>query len=244
METPASVTSPEKVPALPDWAGEEIFCFMEERYGAKWIDSLGGIARERVKRAWREDLIGFTPGEIKRGLNACRSRTWPPTGPEFLQLCRPLNDPRADWTEACEQMALRLRGGGDVWSRPQVYWAAVAIGAHDLHTLAYDQCKARWQRALDNARGDAIPALAAALPAPGAQSVPRDEARRRSSELAGKVASIGAKPAGKQWAIDLLQREASGQPVANVAVGAWRATLGFDDAISAAAALKTLEKKP
>ena len=178
------------------------------------------------------------------GLNACRSRTWPPTLPEFLLLCRPLNDPRADWTEACEQMALRLRGGGDVWSRPQVYWAAVAIGAHDLHTLAYDQAKARWQRALDNARGDAIPALAAALPAPGAQSVPRDEARRRSSELAGKVASIGAKPAGKQWAIDLLQREASGQPVANVAVGAWRATLGFDDAISAAAALKTLEKKP
>ena len=243
MDNPPSETSQQTVPALPEWAGEEIFRFMEDRYGAKWIDSLGGIPRERVKRAWREDLIGYTPGEIKRGLNACRSRTWPPTLPEFLLLCKPLNDPRADWAEACEQMALRLRDGSDIWSRPQVYWAAVAIGAHDLHTLAYDQCKARWQRALDNAKSAPIPPVLAALPEPGEQSVPREEARRRTAELAQKVAAIDGKQPGKQWAVDLLRREAaSAKDVPNVAIGAWRQALGFDDHISPADALAKLEK--
>ena len=218
---------------------------MENFYGAKWNDSLGGISRERVKQAWGEELADYTPDEIAVGLQACRSRTWPPTLPEFLLLCRPLNDPRADWAEACEQMALRLRDGSDIWSRPQVYWAAVAIGAHDLHTLAYDQCKARWQRALDNAKSAPIPPVHAALPAPGEQSVSREEARRRIAELAGKVAAIEARKPGNKWAVDLLRREAaSAKDVPNVAIGAWRSVLGFDDSISAADAVKQLETKP
>lgn len=242
MNNLQNATSLPTVPALPERWSEKIFRRMENFYGQKWNDSLGGIERERVKQAWGEELADYLPDEIATGLHACRSRTWPPTLPEFLLLCRPLNDPRADWAEACEQMALRLRDGSDIWSRSQVYWAAVAIGAHDLHTLAYDQAKARWQRALDNAKSAPIPPVHAALPEPGQQSVSREEARRRSAELAHQVAAIDAKQPGKKWAVDLLRREAAGDPVANVAVGAWRSALGFDDKISAADAVKQLEK--
>lgn len=244
METELqNVTSPGKVPALPDAWAERIFERLENFYGQKWHDSLGGIERNRVRQAWAEELAEYSGDEIATGLHSCRSRMWPPSLPEFLLLCRPLNDPRADWAEACEQMALRLRDGSDIWSRPQVYWAAVAIGAHDLHTLAYDQCKARWQRALDNAKSAPIPPVHAALPAPGEQSVPRDEARRRAAELAEQVAASVAKQPGKQWAVGLLKKEAaSAQDVPNVAIGAWRQVLGFDDTISAADALAQLEK--
>lgn len=242
MQTLPSATSAAKVPALPESWAEQIFRRLENFYGAKFADSLGGIPRERVKQAWAEELADYAAPEIKRGLESCRSRTWPPTLPEFLMLCRPLNDARADWSEACEQMALRLRDGSDQWSRPQVYWAALAIGAHDLHTLAYDQAKARWQRALDNAKSDPIPALVPALPAPGAQSVSKDEALRRTAQLAEQVAASMAGRAGKKWALDLLRKEASGQPVANVAAGAWREPLGFDKGITAADAVKQLEQ--
>lgn len=245
MDNLQNATSPQTVPALPERWSEKIFRRMENFYGAKWNDSLGGIDRERVKQAWGEELADYLPDEIATGLHACRSRTWPPTLPEFLLLCRPLNDPRADWAEACEQMALRLRDGSDIWSRSQVYWAAVAIGAHDLHTLAYDQCKARWQRALDNAKSAPIPPVCAALPEPGQQSVSREEARRRASEMKQQVAAIDAKQPDKKWAIDLLRREAaSAKDVPNAAIGAWRCVLGFDAAISAADALAQLEPTP
>lgn len=242
MEAMQNATSQQKVPALPDAWAERVFERLENFYGQKWNDSLGGIKRDRVRQAWAEELAEYSGDEIATGLHACRSRTWPPTLPEFLLLCRPLNDPRADWVEACEQMALRLRDGSDIWSRSQVYWAAVAIGAHDLHTLAYDQAKARWQRALDNAKSAPIPPVHAALPEPGQQSVPREVALQRTAELAEKVAAIDAKQPGKKWAVDLLRREAAGESVANVAVGAWRSALGFDDKISAADAVKQLEK--
>lgn len=243
MDNLPNATSPATVPALPERWSEKIFRRMENFYGQKWRDSLGGIPRKRVRQAWGEELADYTPAEIATGLHACRSRPWPPTLPEFLLLCKPLNDPRADWAEACEQMALRLRDGSDLWSRSQVYWAAITLGAHDLHTLAYDQCKARWQRALDNAKSAPIPPVHAALPEPGQQSVPREEARRRTSELARNVAAIDGKQPGTQWAVDLLRREAaSAKDVPNVAVGAWRGVLGFDDDISAADALAQLEK--
>ena len=83
------MTSPGKVTALPDEWSERIFMRMENFYGAKWVNSLGGIERERVREAWGEELFGFSANEISRGIEACRSLSWPPTLPEFMMLCRP-----------------------------------------------------------------------------------------------------------------------------------------------------------
>jgi len=241
MQTLPSATSAEKVPALPESWAEQLFRRLENFYGAKFTDSLGGIPRERVKQAWAEELAEYGGDEIKRGLEACRSRTWPPTLPEFLQLCRPLADAREDWAEACEQMALRLRDGSDVWSRPQVYWAALHIGAHDLHTMAYEQCRARWARALGNAMGDPVPPVRAALPTPGAQSVPRDEAQRRAAELASSIDVGLAKQPGKGWARSLMQRELLGEKLPSSVAESWRSALNLERSISAVDAAKHME---
>lgn len=241
-----SVTSAGNIPALPEWAGEEIFRFLEDRFGAKFIDSLGGLPRERVMLAWREELIGYTPREIKRGLHACRGRTWPPTCMEFLALCRPVMDAKTEWVEAREQMAIRMRGqGGDVWSRPQVYWAAVAIGGFDLQTQGWEPIRARWEYALANAKDDPIPDFVApqpALPAPGQTLVPRDEARMRISHLSTRIVGAGRRQEpGQVWAMDLMRREAAGESIALMSRRFWRAALGMEPEISATEALAKFE---
>lgn len=243
----ASETSPGSVPALPERWTEKIFRRMENFYGAKWRDSLGGIPRDRVRQAWGEELAGYTPDEITRGLDGCRGRVWPPTLPEFLLLCRPLADARADWLEAREQMALRLRGqGGDVWSRPQVYWAAVAIGNYDLQTHGWEAMRPRWERALAAAGGDPVPAYSApqaALPKPGEACVTREVARQRSTLLARQVAERAAATPGNAWAVALLRREAAGEQVELVAEGAWRQVLGFAPEVPAKLALSEFEAR-
>lgn len=242
-----SVTSAGNIPALPEWAGEEIFRFLEDRFGAKFIDSLGGLPRERVMLAWREELIGYTPREIKRGLHACRGRTWPPTCMEFLALCRPVMDAKTEWAEAREQMAIRLRGqGDDRWSRPQVYWAAATIGGYDLQMMGWETVRARWEYALATAKTDPVPdyvAPQAALPAPGARCMTREEVRRRIPEIADRVVvqknrERGAAEVSKDWAMALMRREAAGESMPVMSRRFWRAALMLAPDVAADEALR------
>lgn len=228
-------------PLRADWI-DRIFEVLHRRYGAKFVDLWRDLDPADLKLAWAEDLAGYTGEEIKRGLDGCRTRVFPPTLPEFLLLCRPLADARADWVEACEQMPIRLRGKGeDRWSRPEVYWAAVAVGNHDLQTLPWEQVRARWERALAVAKGDAVPEYRAALPAPGKQTVPREEAVRRIGELAQRINRHFAAEVvrtGNQWAHELMRKEAAGEPVAFVAQRFWREALGVPPEMGAAEALR------
>lgn len=244
-----SVTSPGTVPALPERWAEEIFRRMENRYGARWVDAMGGIDRTRMRQAWAEELAGYTPDEIARGLDGCRVKPWPPSLPEFLLLCRPLLSARAEWEEARVQMAERLRcRESDVWSRPQVYWAAVAIGNYDLQTLPWENVRARWEYALSSASADDVPpyqAPARALPSPGAQTVTRDEAMRRTHGIIERMSAefpTDSIRAGKQWAVDLMHKEAEGQPVAVVAQKAWREALGYSPGVAAQDVLASVRR--
>lgn len=183
------LTLPQNAPALPETWVERIFQRMENYYLGKWIDGFGGIPRERVKQAWAEELADFTAEELKRGLDACKTKIWPPTLPEFMTLCRPPVDTKAEWAEACEQMRIRHQGHGeDKWSRPEVYWAAVKIGQYDLNQFTWEQMRARWERALDEAKSDPIPEYLAALPTPGHYTTP-EEAERCLKEIRAMLQS-------------------------------------------------------
>lgn len=177
-----SSTSPQH-PLPMTWV-ERLFDRMAGLYGARFADAWRGTDPERVKRIWAEELAGFGGEEISRGVQALKTRDWPPTLPEFLKLCRPPSDPRADWSEACEQMRIRLQGEQkDRWSRHQVYWAAIAIGWHDLNSTSWEQIRTRWGNALASARTDPIPEYRAQLPAPGKQSISREDAEQRVKSL-------------------------------------------------------------
>lgn len=241
MNQLTNATSPASVPALPDEWAERIFQRMENFYLSKWVDSFGSIPRQRVKQAWSEELAGYSAQEIKRGLEACRTKIWPPSLPEFMLLCRPVADAKTEWAEACEQMRIRLEGkGADIWSRPHVYWAAVSIGWYDLNSTAWEQIRTRWTKAIENAKTDPIPEYRAALPAPGRQTVTREEAADRMKELRTAVSGAslpGTTEAGTKWAYRLMEREASGEALHTIAADSWREVLGFPADITAKQAM-------
>jgi hypothetical protein len=175
--------------ALPDAWIERLFNRMEDRYGSLWAERYGAFPRARVMRTWAEDLADMSRDELARGVAACRDRKYPPTLPEFRELCRPSIDYEQAFLEAVEQMRKRATGE-DVWSTPAVYWAATKL-AGDLQAHPYASLKGRWQAALDEAvqsvRTGKLPAEVPkrrdALPAPGRSIVPPEVARQRLAEI-------------------------------------------------------------
>ncbi len=192
-ETTASSTV--KSSALPDAWIERIFQRMEDRYGALWADRYGAFPRARVMRSWAEDLADMSRDELTRGVAACRDRKFPPTLPEFRELCRPALDYERAFIEAVEQMRKR-ETGGDNWSIAAVYWAAVKLGS-DLSDYPYPSIKGRWMAALDEAIEGirtgklpaAVPQRREALPAPGQCSVPPEVAKQRLEGIRDMLAA-------------------------------------------------------
>lgn len=234
--------------SLPERWVEKIFRLMEGIYAGQWVDSLAGMDRERVKAAWGEDLAELQPDEIAFGLATCKTARpkWPPNVAEFFLLCRPQQDARVEFEEARAQMAIRLQGfGEDRWSRPEVYWAALTIGNYDLQVHAWDTLKTRWEYALASARHDPVPPWKApekALPAPGQQTVTRDDAQTRAAALIANIGSPMAEP-GKGWALNLARAEAQGAHLEFAARKTWRAALGVGERESANAALARIERR-
>lgn len=175
--------------ALSDAWIERIFQRMEDRYGSFWVDRYGAFPRSRVMRTWAEDLADMTRDEISRGVSACRDSKFPPTLPEFRQLCRPSLDYERAFIEAVEQMRLR-KTGDDAWSNPAVYWATAKIG-RDLAAHPYQAIKGRWTAAIDEAIEDirtgklpaSVPRFREALPSPGQCRVTPEVAKRRLAEI-------------------------------------------------------------
>ena len=165
------------LPPLPlSWV-ERLFKKFTLRYANAFLDQWKSFNPEEVKQAWAEELAGLTGNEIVAGLERAKTKfpSWPPKPLEFVQLCRP--DPFEDWKEACEQMQIRLHGDGkDLWSRPEVYWAAVSIGWYDLNQTKWEHIKDRWVNALANARRSEIPEYHAALPRPGQATTSKEDA--------------------------------------------------------------------
>lgn len=237
----------ETLPPLPVSWIDKLFTRLTMMYGNKFADMWRGIDTESIKAAWAEDLAGFTGDELKRGLAWCKTQTWPPTLPEFMNACRPVVDARTEWAEACEQMRIRLDGkGADAWTRPQVYWAAVAIGWYDLNSTAWEQIRSRWTKALADAKADPIPEYRAALPSPGKQTVTREEAKDRMTELKNAVEAVslpGTTKAGTKWAVRLMEREASGEQVDAIACQFWREALGYPADIDAKKVLESTRRQ-
>lgn len=133
--------------ALPDAFVERIFQRMEDRYGALWADRYGAFPRDRVMRTWAEDMADLSRDELVRGMTACKDRKFPPTLPEFREMCRPPMDAEAAYAEAVEQMRRREKGE-DRWSHPAIFWAASNVGSFDMRNGTWGSIKSRWTKAL------------------------------------------------------------------------------------------------
>ncbi|AWI53184.1 hypothetical protein DEH84_06885 [Aquabacterium olei] len=152
-----------------------ILATLQARYGNKFADLWRGVPPASLEAVWSEDLAGFTVAEIKRGLDACKHRDWPPTLPEFINLCRPAMDMERVFLEAQEGIRARDRGQPYKWTHPALYWAAVDFGASDLMRMTWREARHRWQLCMDKqGRRDTWPAI----PAPPAGYLPPPEPKQ------------------------------------------------------------------
>lgn len=223
MNEPSTLSAPDSNKVLLVAWVERIFMRLHGRFGNPFFDKFrvgktdsegNDVGIENAKKVWSEELGGFTLDEIKLALAG--RFTFPPSLDEFMQACRPKSSAKIDWAEACEQMRVRLQGEGkDHWSRPQVYWAALSVGWHDLNLSSWDTIRVRWEAALANACNDPVPMYREALPAPGDTTLSREEAAKRVAELARKL-QTGAP--NKDWAEKIFTRYADGEDVPEISI--------------------------
>lgn len=180
-------------------------------YGSKFAQQWEGLTPRALRDSWDEKLAGLTEPEIRVALVACLTREWPPTLPEFMRLCRPWLDPEIAYQAAVAGMAARRKGDTGDWPHPAVYWAAVEIGG-DLLSQGWQALRGRWEAAyraqLARTGWEAIPAPAAALPAPGDTVTSSEEGARRVHELAAQAAQCGQKRDRRAWAKAILEEQA------------------------------------
>lgn len=76
--------------SLPDSWISKIFEQMSCTYGSKFSDMWRDQDPEKVRSFWAYKLGGFAdnPEAIKHALSSLDSRPFPPTLPEFIELCR------------------------------------------------------------------------------------------------------------------------------------------------------------
>lgn len=215
-----SVTDPWPEGAIPRSWIESLFDKMAFSYGVRFADQWVGISSEGMLRHWAEKLGALSRDELLAGFRMLETRTWPPTLPEFIALCRPQVDPVVAFHEALEQGGRRERGDPDEWSSPAVFWAWRKIGAYDFKHLAYAALKTRWEAALAaelaKEEHEPIPVRMVALPAPGKTALSAEGAQRMVSECKELRALGGAQDAGdeRRWARKILARKSAGESMA------------------------------
>lgn len=208
--TTSSTLTPAKSADWPDGAVPEswidsLFAKMLAFYGSKFSDLWRGADLQQVRRTWGCELSTLTRQELKQGVEALRSRPFPPTLPEFVALCHPPINYDAALYEATHQLRARAEGK-DQWSNPAFYWAAIRIGEFDMLNTGHAALIKRFSTALDEVLRDEVapvPPRAVALPAPGrGRAAP--EAVRQAME---KVKSLNHVPGNKEWAKRILEKK-------------------------------------
>lgn len=176
---------------------------MSAYYGKHFADLWGVTDIASVKRVWAEELGRLKPQQIALGMEACKRRKFPPTLPEFLELCKPTPEqlgipplPVA-WSEA-RAMASGQKRREDC-SHPVVwhaYYEAGPIG-HMTERDARDTFKHCYEVAVDLAvKGEPLREIPKALPKPGNETRPPEtpEQRKAAAEAAmAKLAEMGLK---------------------------------------------------
>jgi hypothetical protein len=195
---------------LPTAWIEKLFERMAALYGSKFADMWRGTDPEQVKALWSQELGKLSREEVTKGAQALMTLEWPPSLPQFINLCRPKLDAQKAFTEALNGLMARDRGEVGVWSHPAVFWAAVRVGAFDMKNSTYPQIQARWRVALEDelAKGDwaEIPKPAVALPA---VKVSADVAQKYLAQLQPFSAESNGVD-HKRWAKRILERHAQG----------------------------------
>jgi hypothetical protein len=185
---------------------DHLYNRMEGMYPQRWKANFPSATsiqnwRESWAEAFEDERI--TPQDIAVGLKACRKRyDWPPSLPEFIKACKP----PIDYENLFAGAAVSVSTGK--WENKLAYWATQYVGSFEVRNDPYAKMKNRWTKAIDELLEDGelpeIPPSREALPAPGKQSISKEEAAMRVKEL-------GLDPKRKEpkaWARNILESPA------------------------------------
>lgn len=214
---PMLASSGDAPPAtLPvEWI-ERLFGRLGAIFGAKLADGFAGVPLADVKREWGEALAEFRPEEIRRGIEECRTRRWPPMLGEFLLLCRPALDPEQAWHEAVDGLRARDRGELGVWSHPAVWRAATSLSP-EVRNGSYHTHRAAWAHALKRELragwGEDVPMPRPTLPPPPATPASPERVQDALASMRGLLDAAARADECRQWrwAQRLMEAHQSGR---------------------------------
>lgn len=216
---------------------ENIHASMLLAYGKKYTDMWAGSTADQIINFWVTGLRGYTPREVKRGIDAGMACDWPPTLPQFQKLCRPPVSETAAYYEAMAGLVARAKGEFGDWSSPAVFWAASHLKV-ELMSQSYTQIKDRWNALLKSQieRGQwaEIPMARVLLPAPEASP----NARQHADEMVKKLGAAGVlDKSGRDplaWAKRIMERvERGDKSLAMVQIKFAKMALGIKDEVTA-----------
>lgn len=191
---------------------DALFGLTHAYYGTRFLDMWAGTALDDVKRIWAASISKLEPLDFKRGIDALANLEWPPTLPQFINLCRPPVDPTTAYYEALASLRARDMGEMGTWSHPAIFWTAARM-AYELRSQSYSQIKQRWEKELaaELAKGqwDDIEKPALALPPPiTGKHVPSEKYRRAISHINKFLSERSADPGfdHKRWARRILEQ--------------------------------------
>lgn len=193
---------------------ERILVEMRELYGNLFDRQWGNRELKDMIPIWERKLKGFSNDELRRGYKALEKLKYPPTLPEFMQLCRPPIDPVKAYHEAVAGTQARRDGKRGEWSHPAIFWAAAAM-AHDLLNMSYQQVKARFEKKLsdelEKTAWQEIPEVHTPLPAP---KVNREKGKAEAEKMLKRVGAsdvVKSADAGNgDWIARNMRRLAEG----------------------------------
>lgn len=219
MTDGSSISTNRDKPAIPIVWVKKLFDEMTMLFGNLFAQQWENVDPEKMQIFWSEKMYGLTNDEIRRGVNAMRKLAWPPTLPQFLELCRPSIDETVAYYEAVHGMERRRAGEMGEWSHPAIFWAAAKM-THDLLNQPYSSIRSRWEKELslqlEKNIWPEIPAVCKALSAPGRTETSREKAKRELEKL--NASEILKKQPGLAWSRKILERGKQGEELPAISI--------------------------
>lgn len=180
-------------PSMADNVMNRLHERMSEIYGHRWTSQ---YTRESLE-TWAKGLGDMTKEQVGRGVNACIAGAfaWPPTLPEFRELCLTvpgLPSPDEAWTEAWA-LASRWKPESQC-SNPVVWHAYCETNMNADEETAKKRFLKQYQFASQLfSRGEPMRSIPLALPAKSVVPPTPEEIAERAAYAAEKLAAIGIK---------------------------------------------------
>lgn len=166
---------------------EHILQEMMFLYGKRFEQQWGNQVFPDMVAYWQKKLSGFSRDELARGYKALETLKYPPTLPEFMQLCRPPVEPVKAYHEAVKGVQDRRNGEMGQWSHPAIFWTAASM-TYELLNNSYQQVKPHFEKRLEEELSrtswQEIPPVSESLPA---LKVDRENGKAEAEKMLQRV---------------------------------------------------------